>query len=350
MASATILMKSDLSPRQQFNRYLILALALLLGFALGLLSREFFNKKSNRRFVEIRQTGYEFVDPLLDCEQAGDETASPELRPFQQNVNNFIQKDLDKKWADEVSVYFRELNDGRTFTIGKTEEFYPASLMKVPIMMSLLKEAEANPQILKHGITYNKPELKAIQNDIPRVLEFGKTYTVDELLSRMIIYSDNISTNLLENFVKIDDLEKTFTDLGMNDPYRDVDQSRMHGTSTKYMISAETYASFFRVLFNASYLSRPMSEKALALLAQSDFKEGLVAGVPAGIKVAHKYGIRTTGARGEIKQMHDCGIVYYPDHPYLLCVMTSGKSYAYLDDAIKEISRIIYQEVDKQHR
>jgi beta-lactamase class A len=343
-------MKSDHSPRPQFNRYLILVLTLLLGFALGFLSREFFNKKSNRRFVEIRQTGYEFVDPLLDCEQAGDEVESPELRPFRQNVNNFIQKDLDKKWADEVSVYFRELNDGRTFTIGKTEEFYPASLMKVPIMISLLKEAEANPQILKHEITYDNPEIKKFQNDISKTLEFGKRYTVDELLSRMIIYSDNVSTNLLENFVKINDLEKTFTDLGMKDPYRDVDQSRMHGTSTTYMISAETYASFFRVLFNASYLSRPMSGKALSLLAQSEFKDGLVAGVPAGIKVAHKYGVRTTGAYGEIKQLHDCGIIYYPDHPYLLCIMTSGKSYEYLDDALKEISRVVYREIDKQRR
>jgi len=343
-------MKSDLTPRQKFNRYPILVLTLLLGFSLGFLSREFFNNKPDRRFVEIRQPGYEFVNPLLDCEPAGDEVESPQLRPFHKSVVTFIQRDLDKTWANEVSVYFRELNDGRTFSIGKTEEYFPASLMKVPIMMSLLKEAEANPQILKHEITYNKPELKTIQNDIPKTLEFGETYTVDELLSRMIIYSDNISTNLLENFVKINDLEKTFIDLGMNDPYRDVDQSRMHGTSTKYMISAETYASFFRVLFNASYLSRPMSEKALSLLAQSDFKEGLVAGVPAGIKVAHKYGIRTTGAQGEIKQMHDCGIIYYPDQPYLLCIMTSGKSYAYLDDAIKEISRIIYQEIDSQHR
>lgn len=342
-------MKRDLIPQKKFNRYLIPALALVLGFSLGYVSRELLHEKSGR-FVEIRQTGYEYVNPLLDCEQVGDETRSYPLRPFQQSVIDFIQKKLDKQWANEVSVYFRALNDGRMFTIGNTNEFYPASLMKVPIMMSLLKEAEVNPQILKHRITYNNPDLKTIQNDIPRTLEFGKKYTVDELLSRMIIYSDNISTNLLENYVKINDLKKTFTDLGLSDPYRDVDQSRIHGTSTKYILSAETYASFFRVLFNTSYLSRPMSEKALSLLAQSDFKDGLVAGVPAGIKVAHKYGVRTTGAHGEIKQMHDCGIIYYPDHPYLLCVMTSGKSYEYLDDAIKVISRIVYQEIDSQRR
>ena len=115
------------------------------------------------------------------------------------------------------------------------------------------------------------------------------------------------------------------------------------------MLSAENYASFFRVLFNASYLSRSLSEKALSLLAQSDFKDGLVAGVPPGIKVAHKFGFRITGINGEIKQLHDCGIIYYPRHPYLLCIMTSGKSYEYLDDAIKELSRVVYQEIGRQN-
>jgi beta-lactamase class A len=341
-------MKSDLTPKRRFNIYLALALTLLVGFSLGFV-RGLLYEKTIRSIVETRQGGYEYVKPLLDCEQPSDGKANPQLRPFRQSVNEFIQKDLDKKWADMVAVYFRELNDGRAFTIGNTDEFYPASLLKVPIMISLLKEAEANPQILKHEIRYNNPKLKTIQNDIPKTLELGKTYTVDELLSRMIIYSDNVSTNLLENFVNLNVLEKTYNELGINDPYRDVDQSRMVTASTRYLISAEAYASFFRVLFNASYLSRPLSEKALALLARSDFKDGLVAGVPAEIKVAHKYGFRITGVNGEIKQLHDCGIIYYPNNPYLLCVMTSGKSYEYLDDAIKEISRVVYQEVDKQH-
>jgi hypothetical protein len=37
------------------------------------------------------------------------------------------------------------------------------------------------------------------------------------------------------------------------------------------------YASFFRVLFNASYLNRKDSEKALALLTKVAFRDGLIA-------------------------------------------------------------------------
>ena len=112
-------------------------------------------------------------------------------------------------------------------------------------------------------------------------------------------------------------------------------------------MSVEEFATFFRVLYNATLLSKDMSEKALDLLARAEFKEGLVEGVPASVTVAHKFGERVFGSNGEIKELHDCGIVYYPEHPYLLCVMTKGSSFEYLDDGIREISHIVYEKVNR---
>jgi len=103
------------------------------------------------------------------------------------------------------------------------------------------------------------------------------------------------------------------------------------------------------MLYNASYLNKELSEKALQYLSEVDFKQGLVSGVPQGIVVAHKFGEKVFGSSAEIKQLHDCGIVYYPRHPYLLCVMTRGASFEYLDDTIRQISSLVYQEVDAQH-
>lgn len=55
-------------------------------------------------------------------------------------------------------------------------------------------------------------------------------------------------------------------------------------------LSVVEYSTFFRVLFNASYLSQASSEKALGYLAQSTFTAGLRAGVPAQVQIAHKFG------------------------------------------------------------
>ncbi|MDO8560151.1 MAG: serine hydrolase [bacterium] len=59
-------------------------------------------------------------------------------------------------------------------------------------------------------------------------------------------------------------------------------------------MSVKDYASFFRILYNASYLNREQSERALGLMTKTRFRDGIIAGVPAGRPVAHKFGERTT--------------------------------------------------------
>ena len=55
--------------------------------------------------------------------------------------------------------------------------------------------------------------------------------------------------------------------------------------------TAKNYSKVFFALLNATYLNKENSEKALELLSNTDFTQGIVAGVPNNIKVAHKFGI-----------------------------------------------------------
>lgn len=58
-------------------------------------------------------------------------------------------------------------------------------------------------------------------------------------------------------------------------------------------LSVKDYASFFRILYNSSYLTKEHSEEILEFLAKAEYVNGLVAGVPSNITVAHKFGERT---------------------------------------------------------
>ena len=109
-------------------------------------------------------------------------------------------------------------------------------------------------------------------------------------------------------------------------------------------MSVYEYSRFFRILYNSSYLNNENSNKALEILSRVDFKSGLVAGTPANITVAHKFGERENG---DEKQLHDCGIVYHPENPYLICIMTRGKDFDKLSEVIAELSKITYEEVSK---
>ena len=163
---------------------------------------------------------------------------------------------------------------------------------------------------------------------------------VEELTAHMIQSSDNSAADILWDWIGEKRVMQVFEDLGMYwegvNPAED-------------FLSLRDYVRLLRVLYNASYLDEAFSEKALRLLVNAEFSGGLVAGVPPGVPVAHKFGERTFKDKG-VLQLHDCGIVYYPNGAYLIGVMTRGKDYAQLTEVIKGLSALVYQEVDRQYK
>ncbi len=90
-----------------------------------------------------------------------------------------------------------------------------------------------------------------------------------------------------------------------------------------------------------------MSQYALELLSETTFSDGIVAGVPGGTRVAHKFGFRQPSEAES--QLHDCGIVYHPLATYILCVMTSGTDARQEAEGIAAISRVTYDAVTALH-
>lgn len=167
-----------------------------------------------------------------------------------------------------------------------------------------------------------------------------KEYSVNELLFRMIAYSGNNSHVVLAQAIDQNFLKEVYTDLGLS--YSDFELS----SATDSSISPKTFSTFFRILYNASYLNYEYSRKALEFMVNSNFKDGLAAGLPEYVKVAHKFGERTVhdNATGKVyfRELHDCGIIYNAANPYLLCVMTQGDNFKNLESVIKNISNLVY--------
>jgi beta-lactamase class A len=325
-----------------FNKYKLkmaglFLFALLSGIVLGWLFRTNW-EGSQEEETEFHEGQSQFINPLLSCGDMGEQIGR-EITPFKHVVQKKIDDFIKSGKAKHVSVYYRDLNNGPWFGIGEKDLFTPASLLKVPELMDYMKEAEKTPGILHEKIKYNGNNFNADEGETiypAAQAEYGKTYTVDDLLRLMIVYSDNNALMLLANrgwsF-----LDRIYTVMGLPIP---------EFSGENYQITVKDYAEFFRILFNASYLDQEMSDKALQMLASTDFKSGLVAGVPKNIIVAHKFGERVTP---EEKQLHDCGIVYYPNRPYLLCVMTKGTDMGDLISVISGVSRVAFDEVDHQY-
>ncbi|MBI5200178.1 MAG: serine hydrolase [Elusimicrobia bacterium] len=284
-----------------------------------------------------RVSSYKWIDPLLDCES---EDRPAELRHFGRNLDALAAQLVSRKDVTHVSIYFRDLRNGPWFGVNEDTKFLPASLLKVPMMVAVLDAAEDDPSLLSQTLTV--PESDGLPLDPhyrpSEPMAPGSTRTVSELVSQMIRRSDNTAMAMLVQKVGVEGIHRLYDELGVLVPADGVPDE----------LTVRDYASIFRILFNGSYLDRRYSERALEVLAQSEFSEGLAAPLPRSIPVAHKFGERRLGKLAE-QQLHDCGIVYYPKVPYVLCVMTRGEDIDRLASAIRAVSGAVFEEVSKQY-
>ncbi len=319
--------------------FITLVIGALIGW--GITYFEDAGEKKNKVDRPIRVGRYKLINPLLATAEGEDRLSSRQLRNFKQNVMQLISEKINKGEATDISVYFRDFDDGLAFNINGDAGFEPASLAKLPIMIAYLKMAEGNPLVLQNKLVWDDGAKSRLQgNPQDTVLKLGKSYSVEKLLVEMIGHSDNGATQLLYDHLDVNFLLHVLNELGLE---------YTRETSFDKLITIKSYSVFLRVLYNATYLNRDMSEKALELLAIGDFPQGIVSSVPSNLVVASKFGVRTSGPENEIIQLHDFGIVYYPNRPYLICIMTRGKNVAKLTSVIHDISKYVYTEVDTQY-
>ena len=285
-------------------------------------------------FYQQRLKEYKFTSPLLF---AGLNDESQDLEDLKSSITTMIgQQKLDGK-INSASVYLKKLGTGKWFAINPEEKFYTASLMKVAVLITILKMSESNPGYLDklYPFRYADPRIPKQSFDEKTIIP-GHDYKMRDLLYYMIVYSDNYASNVLNNLMDINIYTKLFSDIGI-EGYDPNDQFRK--------LSASDVGKLFRLLYNSSYLSTANSEYALSLLSQATFKGGLAKELPEGLIVAHKFA--EAGETGE-NELHDAGIVYDGNTPYLLVVMTRGKQLPDLSQSIGEISKKVYDYMNKK--
>ncbi|GAC1413663.1 MAG: hypothetical protein NVSMB66_6040 [Candidatus Doudnabacteria bacterium] len=275
---------------------------------------------------------YKFINPLLAVER--DQSGFFENSTLKSNLNKILES-AKKKGVTDSAVYFRDLEEGKWVGINEDQKFSPGKLLKIPIMIAYYKEAESNPKVLSSPIIFHHSEPDPLTSDD---LVEGQTYTVSEVIDQMIVYDDASSSNILYDKIDKAALNEVYNDLGIN--Y--IEDSKV----TDDFLSLKLYSLFYRVLYNATYLNHDYSESALKLLTQTSDR-GIAEGLPNDITVAHKYRVRelVKNNKPEGTEYHDCGIVYFPSHPYILCISMNSKDGSAVIAAIKLINSTVYQYV-----
>lgn len=282
---------------------------------------------------QVRSKDFHFTQPLF---LADVKMESARFNSIKNKLKSFIEQSKAASVLNDISIYYRNLNDGEWFSINSTESYYPASIMKVSFLIAMLKQSESEPHLLDKKIYFEKPFANGYERNTSNFsLKLNSSYSIKELLYDMIVFSDNDALTLISMNVKPDVYNKLFSDLGITPP----PTGAVKGFG--YTMSVVDCCKFFRVLYSSTYLNSDNSEFALELLTKSTFKEGLVKNLGSDFPVAHKFGERM---ENNVQQLHELGIFYVDHKPYLLGVMSTGHDFKQLSSVLSQISEIVYSE------
>jgi beta-lactamase class A len=114
---------------------------------------------------------------------------------------------IDKATPGQLGVYIKRLDNGETLSYQADRPWYLGSTTKLPIALAVLQEAEGGKLSLAQKVTLQETDKVDGSGNVVWQ-KSGTTYTVDALLKRMLMESDNTAANMLIRTVGEDTLNQ----------------------------------------------------------------------------------------------------------------------------------------------
>lgn len=254
-------------------------------------------------------------------------------------VNFIALREKLKKYVDsspkKVGVYFEYLPTGVSVGVNDRDEFYRASLIKLPLVMRAYKMIEEGSIKKDEMLTVRRDLLDDSYGDLGKT-GGGTTLPVSDVINLILTKSDNTAYNLLLDKVnQVFKEDKRQSERGIDEVNDFFDIPRSDSTND-FQITPKSYSSILKSLFFSSYLTYKSSNEIIEIMSNSTFTNGLPKFLPKEVKVSHKIGIYD--APDDKKGVHsDCGIVYLTNRQYVLCIMVASSEE---EDSLKYISVI----------
>lgn len=234
-----------------------------------------------------------------------------------------------KKFSDAVSalsgVYaftVVDLKSGDTYGLNEFETMEAASIIKLPVMTLLLKQADEGKINLDSTYVLKDSDKIGGSGTLQGSPE-GTILTYRKMLEYMGQVSDNTAFNIVRKY---------FGDDVINDFAKSVGMTKTDISTN--MTSPSDMALLLEKIYEGRILSVKSRDLLFTDLTKTIYEQHLVKGVPEDIQVAHKYG-------REVHVVNDAGVVY-SENPYVVVIMTGGIVEKEADNMFPALSKIIY--------
>lgn len=217
-------------------------------------------------------------------------------------------KQETEKLEGSYAVWVYRLERGESYGLYGDDLMPAASIMKVPVMVAVLKQAEDG---------------KLALGDIPE----GGREPIRMMLQAMGKKSDNTAAVALSKLIGEKVVEEAIAGLGM--------KSTSFAT---YITTAEDVGRMWVNLYQNKYLSTGSWQQMQEWLTDSIYEERIPRGLPEGVRVVHKVGT-DTGV------WVDAGIVMpqIPNlDPFVVVILNKNTKRSEAEKAVPQLVRIIW--------
>lgn len=215
--------------------------------------------------------------------------------------------------------------------------FPSASMIKVPIMIEIMRQAAEGKVSLDEILEVN--DQVKVDGGILQELRSGLPMTIRELVTLMIVLSDNTATNILINRFGMDAVNRAMQNFGLHATVlkRKMMDFAAAKAGRENLTTPQDMAFLFAGLLNHSLgLPTQYNDLMLAILKRQQVRDKLPFYLPEDVVLANKTGT-LPGAE------HDGGILYVPRGPYIISIFTNGLAVNYEGlQLVARLGKLIY--------
>lgn len=219
----------------------------------------------------------------------------------------------------KVSIYANDLN-GNILEINPNEEYNSASCIKVFILVELFRQVYLGKKSLDEKLKYNN-ENYVNGSGVMQYLTTGLELSVKDIATLMMIISDNVATNIMIDYLGIDNINSTIKELGFANTelyckFESVEDKPFSKTTVK------DYAHIFELINNCQLWDKSISKQIIDIMKNGKYHEMVGDGIPKVYRKTNNEFINYIATKsGKYKSVrNDGGIVSTKYGNYILTI------------------------------
>ncbi len=246
-------------------------------------------------------------------------------------------EEFDRNWDGVFGMAALDLTTGEIIHYNGNVVFPQASSIKIPILMEVYRQALVEKRFsLGDTLTLTPSDWVGGSGRLKEELKSGRSIrrTVRQLLEAMIIWSDNVATNVLIRRVGKEAVNKMLSSLDRVDTrlQREMMDSNAVANNEENISTPRDMVRLMKTLYEGRFIRRDACDSMLAILKR--VQAGMRSAVPEEYDVAAKPG----GVPGV---SCETGIIFLPGRPFALSVMSTFNNSG-VGRPAREVTRMVF--------